>query len=190
MGFVVQPSIAKRPESGAPSIRGLHSRGNRPTIGICVIGLTLDAVSVCAEDSRGALEEIHPTVTLPTITVEARSPAFDPAFEINSVTVLDRDALARSEERELNGVLRGLPGCHPADARQPRHVQQPVRAWGERRPRPAELRWGPAPRRVDRGLQSLDRSRRCGRPASTTATRTVKSTIYLLAISCSSYPRL
>jgi vitamin B12 transporter len=48
-------------------------------------------------------------VTLPTITVEARSPAFDPAFEINSVTVLDRDTLARSEERELNGVLRGLP---------------------------------------------------------------------------------
>jgi outer membrane cobalamin receptor len=57
------------------------------------------------------LEEIYPRVTLPTITVEARSPAFDPAFEINSVTVLDRDTLARSEERELNGVLRGLPGA-------------------------------------------------------------------------------
>jgi outer membrane cobalamin receptor len=68
---------------------------------------------VCAEDNRGALEEIHPTVTLPTITVEARSPALDPAdpaFQINSVTVLDRDTLASSEERELNGVLRGLPG--------------------------------------------------------------------------------
>jgi vitamin B12 transporter len=65
---------------------------------------------VCAEDNRGALEEIHPTVTLPTITVEARSPAFDPAFEINGVTVLDRATLARSEERALNGVLRGLPG--------------------------------------------------------------------------------
>jgi outer membrane receptor protein involved in Fe transport len=47
---------------------------------------------VCAEDDRGALEEIPPTVTLPTITVETRSPAFD------------------SEERELNGVFRGLPG--------------------------------------------------------------------------------
>ena len=56
------------------------------------------------------MEEIHPTVSLPTITVEARSPAFDPAFEINSITVLDRDTLARSEERELNGVFRGLPG--------------------------------------------------------------------------------
>jgi vitamin B12 transporter len=110
MGFVMQPSIAKRPESGAPSIRELHSRGSRPAIGLCVVGLTLGAVSVCAEDNRGALEEIHPAVTLPTITVEARSPAFEPAFEINSVTVLDRDTLARSEERELNGVLRGLLG--------------------------------------------------------------------------------
>ncbi len=110
MGFVIQPSIAKRAESGAPSIRELHSRGSRPAIGLFVIGLTLDAVSVCAEDNRGALEEIHPTVTLPTITVEARSPAFDPAFEINSVTVFDRDTLARSEEQALNGVLRGLPG--------------------------------------------------------------------------------
>jgi outer membrane cobalamin receptor len=109
MGFVIQPSIARRPELGAPSIRELHSRGSRPTIGLCVVGLTLGAVSVCAEDR--ALEEIPPTVTLPTITVETpRSPTFDPAFEINSVTVLDRDALASSEERELNGVLRGLPG--------------------------------------------------------------------------------
>ncbi|MGH8575743.1 MAG: TonB-dependent receptor [Gammaproteobacteria bacterium] len=49
-------------------------------------------------------------MTLPTITVEAGPPAFDPAFEINSVTVLDRDTLASSEERDLNGVLRGLPG--------------------------------------------------------------------------------
>jgi hypothetical protein len=106
----MQPSIAKRPESGAPSIRELHSRGSRPAIGLCVVGLTLDPVSVCAEDNRGALEEIGPTVTLPTITVEARSPAFDPAFEINGVTVLDRATLARSEERALNGVLRGLPG--------------------------------------------------------------------------------
>jgi hypothetical protein len=104
MGFVTQPSIAKRPKSGAPSIRELHSKGSRPALGLCVIGLTLDAVSVCAEDNRGALEEIHPTVTLPTITVEARSPAFDPAFEINSVTVLDRDTLARSEERDLRGA--------------------------------------------------------------------------------------
>ncbi|MGH8569513.1 MAG: TonB-dependent receptor [Gammaproteobacteria bacterium] len=49
-------------------------------------------------------------MSLPTITVEARPPAFDPAFETNSITVLDRDTLARSEERELNGVFRGLPG--------------------------------------------------------------------------------
>jgi TonB-dependent Receptor Plug Domain len=110
MGFVIEPSIAKRPESGAPSIRELHSKGSRPAIDLCVVGLTLGAVSVCAEDNRGALEEIRPTVPLPTITVEARRPAFEPAFEINSVTVLDRDTLARSEERELNGVLRGLPG--------------------------------------------------------------------------------
>jgi hypothetical protein len=44
------------------------------------------------------------------MTVEARSPVFDPAFETNSITVLDRDTLARSEERELNGVFRGPPG--------------------------------------------------------------------------------
>jgi hypothetical protein len=50
MGFVTQPSIAKRPESGAPSIRELHSRGSRPAIGLCVIELTLGAVSVCTED--------------------------------------------------------------------------------------------------------------------------------------------
>jgi TonB-dependent receptor-like protein len=106
----MQPSIAKRPESGAPSLRELHSRGSRPAIGLCVVGLTLDPVSVGAEDNRRALEEIHPTMTLPTITVKARSPTFDPAFEINSVTVLNRDTLARSEERALNGVLRGLPG--------------------------------------------------------------------------------
>jgi hypothetical protein len=60
-------------------------------------------------------------VTLPTITVEARSPAFDPAFEINSVTVLDRDTLARLEERNLNGVFRGFPAspckCRVAAAR-------------------------------------------------------------------------
>jgi hypothetical protein len=104
MGFVIQPSIAKRPESGAPSIRELHSRGSRPAIDLCVIGLTLDAVSVCAEDNRRALEEIHPTVTLPTITVEAWSPAFDPAFEINSVTVLDRDTLRLSALRGLKDV--------------------------------------------------------------------------------------
>src|SRR5919198_4362701 len=102
MGFVIQPSIAKRPASGAPSIRELHSRGSRPAIGLCVIGLALGAVSVCAENHRGASEERHPTVTLPTITVEARSPAFEPAFEINSVTVLDRDTLVRSDERDLN----------------------------------------------------------------------------------------
>ena len=49
-------------------------------------------------------------MSLPTITVEARPPAVDPPFEINSATVLDRDTLARSEKRELNGVFRGLPG--------------------------------------------------------------------------------
>jgi outer membrane cobalamin receptor len=95
---------------GLQSLKELHSKGSRPAIGPCVIGLTLGAVSVCAEDNRGALEGVHPTVTLLTITVEARSPAFDPAFEINSVTILDRDTLASSEERELKGVLRGLPG--------------------------------------------------------------------------------
>jgi tetratricopeptide (TPR) repeat protein len=105
-GFVMQLSIAKRAEPGAPSIRELHSRGSKPAIGLCVVGLTLG--SVCAEDR--ALEEIHPTATLLTITVEARPPAFDPAFETNSITVLDRDMLARSEERALNGALRGLPG--------------------------------------------------------------------------------
>jgi len=40
----------------------------------------------------------------------ARSRACPLAFETNSITVLDRDTLARSEERELNGVFRGLPG--------------------------------------------------------------------------------
>jgi hypothetical protein len=95
MGFVMLPSIAKPPESGAPSKRELRSRGSTRAIGLCVVGFTLDAV--CAED--GALEEIHPTVSLPTITVEARFGAFDPAFETNSITVLDRDTLARFARR-------------------------------------------------------------------------------------------
>jgi hypothetical protein len=59
---------------------------------------------------RHGIGGIHPTVNLATMTVEARSPVFDPAFETNSITVLDRDTLARSEERELNGVFRGPPG--------------------------------------------------------------------------------
>jgi outer membrane cobalamin receptor len=49
-------------------------------------------------------------VVLPEITVVARWPPYDPARESGSLTVLDRDALASSEGRELNGVLRGLPG--------------------------------------------------------------------------------
>jgi hypothetical protein len=53
------------------------------------------------------LEAIDPTVSLPTITVEARPPAVDPAFEINSATVLDRDTVARSEERELTVCFAG-----------------------------------------------------------------------------------
>ena len=52
---------------------------------------------------------MRPTVILPTITVEAPRPAFDPAFEITAITVLDRETLARSEERDLDGVFRGLP---------------------------------------------------------------------------------
>jgi hypothetical protein len=91
MGFVMPP--AKRPESGAPSKRELHPRGSRSAIGLCVVGLTFDPVSLCTEDNRRTLEEINPRVTLPTITVEARPPAFDPA-ETNSITVLDRDTLA------------------------------------------------------------------------------------------------
>ncbi|MGH8569355.1 MAG: TonB-dependent receptor, partial [Gammaproteobacteria bacterium] len=46
---------------------------------------------------------------MPILTVEAPRPASDPAFEINAITVLDRETLARSEERDLDGVFRGLP---------------------------------------------------------------------------------
>ena len=81
--------------------------GHRRVIGFGAVGLTLGAVSVCAEDEGS--ENMRPTVILPTITVEAPRPAFDPALEISAITVLDREMLARSEERDLNGVFRGLP---------------------------------------------------------------------------------
>jgi hypothetical protein len=43
--------------------------------------------------TRTSWTDLFPCETLPTITVEARPPAFDPA-ETNSITVLDRDTLA------------------------------------------------------------------------------------------------
>ncbi|MGH8569744.1 MAG: TonB-dependent receptor plug domain-containing protein, partial [Gammaproteobacteria bacterium] len=84
--------------------------GRRRAMGVGAVGLTLGAVSVWAED--GGLEDIGPTVTLPTMTVEARRPDFDPAFEIGTITVLDRETLAHSEERDLNGIFRGLPSMN------------------------------------------------------------------------------
>jgi outer membrane cobalamin receptor len=48
-------------------------------------------------------------ITLPEITVVGHPPS-DPVKEATSATVLERPDLAASEERELNGVLRGLPG--------------------------------------------------------------------------------
>lgn len=97
-----------RPGSGALFAQEAHSRRSRSPIGLCVIGFTVGAVSVHAQDR--AFDELPATVILPTITVEARSGTFDPTLEINSITVLDRDSLARSEERDVNGVFRGLPG--------------------------------------------------------------------------------
>ncbi len=72
---------------------------------MAAVGLTLGAVYA----ANAAAEEI-PEVTLPTITVEAPQPAFRPSLEVNSVTTLDRDTLSKSEERDLNGVVLGLPG--------------------------------------------------------------------------------
>jgi outer membrane cobalamin receptor len=48
-------------------------------------------------------------IDLPDITVVGHPPS-DPVKEVSGVTALDRAALSMSEERDLNGVLRGLPG--------------------------------------------------------------------------------
>ena len=57
------------------------------------------------------LEGEHSVLTeLPAVEVVARHPDYDPAIRSASVTVLDREVLEISDERDLNGVLRGLPG--------------------------------------------------------------------------------
>lgn len=50
------------------------------------------------------------TLRLPPITVTARYRPLDPVAEASSTTVLERAELSDSEERDLTGVLRGLPG--------------------------------------------------------------------------------
>lgn len=62
------------------------------------------------EDVAARSPESDLPVTLPAITVSAHPVPFDPGMETSSVTVLDRDTLSRSGERDLDGVLRGLPG--------------------------------------------------------------------------------
>lgn len=63
----------------------------------------------------GNAQEIAPgrdsaATVLPTVIVAARRVPSDPVTEASSSTVLERADLSMSEERELNGVLRGLPG--------------------------------------------------------------------------------
>lgn len=81
----------------------IHSM--RPLAAVAVGGLSLGLGSVCV---RAQGQEASEPV-LPEITVVARHPPYYPAREGASLTVLDRDTLARSEERDLNGVFRGLP---------------------------------------------------------------------------------
>lgn len=49
-------------------------------------------------------------LVLPTLTVTAPRGPSDPVPAASSVTVVERATLESSEERDLNGVLRGLPG--------------------------------------------------------------------------------
>jgi outer membrane cobalamin receptor len=72
------------------------------------LGLVLKTFSIQA---HGVVPGQAPeTATLPAVIVTAPRFVPDSVTETSSATVLNRADLAVSEERDLNGVLRGLPG--------------------------------------------------------------------------------
>ncbi|MGH8581596.1 MAG: TonB-dependent receptor plug domain-containing protein, partial [Gammaproteobacteria bacterium] len=76
------------------------------------LGLALGALALATRPAAGQDDLAIPEaeVVLPTLTVTAPRGPSDPARAASSVTVVDRTTLESSEARNLNGVLRGLPG--------------------------------------------------------------------------------
>ncbi len=81
-----------------------HSGGGLGLIAAWVLGLAWEMGSR-ADDSVGAEE-----VRIPPLIVRGSAETAGPIESAVTRTLLDRVDLERSEERDLNGVIRGLPG--------------------------------------------------------------------------------
>jgi outer membrane cobalamin receptor len=88
----------------------MHRFHRRVALGLALGLLALAARRVAGQDDPVIPESDDSELILPTLTVTAPRGPSDPAPAASSVTVVERATLGSSEERNLNGVLRGLPG--------------------------------------------------------------------------------
>jgi TonB-dependent receptor-like protein len=85
----------------------MHRFHRRVAFGLALGLLALAARSVAGQDDSVVPES---ELILPTLNVTAPRGPSDPVPAASSVTMVERATLESSEERNLNGVLRGLPG--------------------------------------------------------------------------------
>ncbi|MGH8565651.1 MAG: TonB-dependent receptor plug domain-containing protein [Gammaproteobacteria bacterium] len=76
------------------------------------LGLALGFLALATRSVTGQDDPVVPEseLILPTLNVTAPRGPSDPVPAASSITMVERATLESSEERNLNGVLRGLPG--------------------------------------------------------------------------------